>query len=167
MLCGPCRGGLYPLPQLSHTAQKLLLSAIKPSSHRWHCRLGHHSCDVVSRVLRSNNLLCSGLESDETICDACLHVKAHWLPYPQSLSQSTAPLQLVFSDVWGPAIDSFGNKKYYVSFIDDYSKFTSLYLLHRKSEVFKFFKNFKALLNVCFIAKSLPCKLTGVMNMNP
>jgi hypothetical protein len=40
-----------------------------------------------------------------------------------------ASLQLVFSDVWGSTIDSFGNKKYYVSFIDDYSKFTWLYLL--------------------------------------
>jgi hypothetical protein len=29
----------------------------------------------------------------------------------------------VFSDVWRPAIDSFGNKKHYMSFIDDYSKF--------------------------------------------
>jgi hypothetical protein len=28
-----------------------------------------------------------------------------------------------FSDVWGPTIDLFGNKKYYMSFIDDYSKF--------------------------------------------
>jgi hypothetical protein len=77
LLCGPCRGGLYPLPQLPQSTQKLLLSAIKPSSQRWHCRLGHPSRDIVRCVLRSNNLLCSGLDSDETICDACLHAKAH------------------------------------------------------------------------------------------
>jgi hypothetical protein len=142
LLCGPCRGGLYPLPQLPQSTQKLLLLAIKPSSQRWHCRLGHPSRDIVHRVLRSNNLLCSGLDSDETICDACLHAKAHQLLYPRSLSQSTAPLQLVFSDVWRPAMDSFGNKKYYVSFINDYNKFTWIYLLHRKSEVFKFFQEF-------------------------
>jgi hypothetical protein len=42
-------------------------------------------------------------------------------------------LELVFSDVWGLAIDSFSRKKYYVSFIDDYSKFTWIYLLRHKS----------------------------------
>jgi hypothetical protein len=39
-------------------------------------------------------------------------------------------------------IDSFGNKKYYVSFIDDFSKFTWIYLLRHRSEVFHFFKEF-------------------------
>jgi hypothetical protein len=73
---------------------------------------------VVS-LIRSNNFLCSGYDSGESICDACLHAKVHQLPFPQSSSRSTAPLQIVFSDVWGPAVDSFGNKKYYVSFIND------------------------------------------------
>jgi hypothetical protein len=45
----------------------------------------------------------------------------------------------------GPALDSFGNKKYYIRFIDDYSKFTSIYLLHHKSEAFQFFKEFQTL----------------------
>jgi hypothetical protein len=60
------------------------------------------------------------------------------------------PLQLVSSDVWGHTIDSFGNKKYYIIFIDDYSKFTWLYLLHRKSEVFKFFQEFQSLVERMF-----------------
>jgi hypothetical protein len=50
--------------------------------------------------------------------------KSHQLPYPNSLSISKDPLELVFFDVWGPAPESVGRKKYYVSFIDDYSKFT-------------------------------------------
>jgi hypothetical protein len=29
--------------------------------------------------------------------------KSHQLPYPKSTSVSTSPLELVFSDVWGPA----------------------------------------------------------------
>jgi hypothetical protein len=135
LLRGPCRG-LYPIPHLPQHAQKLLLSAIKPLSHRWHCRLGQPSRDIVRRVLSQNNLVCPRLESDDSVCDACLCAKAHQLPYKLSISRSTTPLQLVFSDVWGPAIDSFGNKKYYISFIDDYSKFTWIYLLRCKSEVF-------------------------------
>jgi hypothetical protein len=92
-----------------------------------------------------NKLPCSGVESSKTICDACLRTKAHQLPYPKSRSHSLSPLELIFSNVWGPAIDSFGNKMYYVSFIDDFSKFTWIYLLHHKSEVSKFFKEFQCL----------------------
>jgi hypothetical protein len=72
------------------------------------------------------------------VCDACACAKAHQLPY----QFSSAPLELIFSDVWGPAIDSFGRKKYYMFFIDDYSKFTWLFLLRKKYDVFKFFLEF-------------------------
>jgi hypothetical protein len=33
-------------------------------------------------------------------------------------------LELVYSDVWGPALESVARYKYYVSFINDFSKFT-------------------------------------------
>jgi hypothetical protein len=65
--------------------------------------------------------VCSGLES---ICDACMCAKAHQLPFPRSSSHSTAPLELIYSDIWGPAVNSFGHKQFYVSFIDDFSRFT-------------------------------------------
>jgi hypothetical protein len=51
--------------------------------------------------------------------------------------------QLVFSDVWGPSSESFGHVKYYVSFIDDYRKFTWIYLLKKKSDVFQKFCDFQ------------------------
>jgi hypothetical protein len=50
----------------------------------------------------------------KTVCDACQQAKSHQLPYPVPNSISKAPLDLVFSDVWGPAIDSSGRKNYYV-----------------------------------------------------
>jgi hypothetical protein len=45
------------------------------------------------------------------------------------------PLKVFFSNVWGPTPDSIGGKKYYVSFIDDFNKFTWIYLLKFKCEV--------------------------------
>jgi hypothetical protein len=62
---------------------------------------------------------------------------------------------LIYSDVWGPTVDSFGNKNYYASFIDDFSKFTWLYLLGHKFEVFKFFKEFQCLVEHMFNRKIL------------
>jgi histone deacetylase 1/2 len=55
---------------------------------------------------------------------------------------STVPLQQIFSDVWGPVPTSVGHHNYYVSFIDDFSKFTWIYLIKKKSDVFHNFMNF-------------------------
>jgi hypothetical protein len=74
------------------------------------------------------------------------------LSYSVSFSHSSVPLELFFY-VWGPAIDSFGCKKYYVSFIDDYSKFTWIHLLHSKSKVFKYFIEFQRLVGRRFDRK--------------
>jgi hypothetical protein len=57
------------------------------------------------------------------------------LPIQKSTSVSTSPLELFFSDLWGPTSESFGCFKYYMSFIDDYSKFMWIYLLKKKSDV--------------------------------
>ncbi len=79
------------------------------------------------------------------MCDACQQAKSHQLPYPKSSSISSVPLELVYSDVWGPATDSVGRKNYYVSFIDDFSKFTWIYFLKCKSEVLQKFQEFQSL----------------------
>jgi histone deacetylase 1/2 len=77
------------------------------------------------------------------VCDPCHQTKSHQGPYPVSTSVSTVPLEQVFSDVWGPAPASVGKHQYYVSFIDDYSKFTWIYLLKKRSEVYQVFLNFQ------------------------
>jgi hypothetical protein len=156
LLHGPCKGGLYPLPPSSSKYRKLVFSAIKISAARWHSRLGHPARDIVRRVVSTNNLPCATFESlAGSVCDACACAKAHQLPYSVSLSRSSAPLELIFSDVLGLAIDSFGRKKYYVSFIDDYSKFIWLYLLHSKFEVYKYFLEFQRLVEQQFDRKIL------------
>jgi hypothetical protein len=100
LLHGPCKGGLYPLSSsLPPSLQKFASAVIKLSPDHWHHRLGHPFHDIVRRVLRDNNLLCSTTTNKGSICDACLKAKARQLPYPISSSHSLAPLDLVFSDV--------------------------------------------------------------------
>ena len=50
----------------------------------------------------------------------------------------------MFSYVWGHAQTSISGHNYYVSFIDAYSRFTWLYLIKRKSDVFDVFTQFQA-----------------------
>jgi len=100
-----------------------------------------------------NNLPCLGESNKESVCDACQKAKSHQLPYPKSHSVSSQPLQLIFSDVWGPSPFCVGRNKYYVSFIDDYSKFVWLYPLKHKSEVFQKFHEFQNLVERLFNRK--------------
>jgi hypothetical protein len=100
------------------------VSAIKPTTTRWHSRLGHQAFPIVQRVISNFNLPCFSNENKDSVCDACQQAKSHQLPYSSSSSVSSSPLYLIFSDVWHPTIDSVGKKKFYVSFIDDFSKFT-------------------------------------------
>jgi hypothetical protein len=81
-----------------------------------------------------------------------------------STSRASAPLELVFLDVWGPIIYSFGRKNYCVSFIDDYNKFTWICLLHHK-RCPNIFLNFRSSLNECLIARSLLFNLIGEESM--
>lgn len=154
ILRGRRSGGLYPFPSSTDGFRKLVCATTKVSVDTWRNRLGHPSSPIVHQVISKNKLPCfSSQSSHKTLCDACQQAKSHQLPYSRSSSESSVPLELVFSDVWGPAIDSVGRKNYYVSFIDDFSKFTWIYLIKYKSEVFQKFKEFQNLVERHFDRK--------------
>jgi histone deacetylase 1/2 len=60
----------------------------------------------------------------------------------------------VFYDVWRPALAYARISKYYVSFIDDYTKFTWIYLLKNKYDVFHKFHDFQRR-NECLFDKKI------------
>ena len=155
------RGGIYPLPSKPSIHGRHVLGVSRPSSSHWHRRLGHPSFTIVSQVLKENDLPFSNKEH-ESVCDACQKAKSHQLPYSSSSSVSKAPLELIFSDVWGPAPTSVGRNNYYVSFIDDFSKFAWIYLLQKNLMFFRNSVIFSSMLNVFSTQKSLPCNLIGV-----
>jgi histone deacetylase 1/2 len=133
LLRGKFEGGLYPMKSSSN---KQVRPASKPTTSLWHSHLGHAAHPVIQQVLSRNNLSFSLDQNTGAVCDACQQGKSHQLLDPRSSSESRHPSDLVFSDVWGPTPNSFGRYSYYVNFIDDFSKFTWIYLLRHKSEVF-------------------------------
>lgn len=61
---------------------------------------------------------------------------------------------IVYSDVWGPSsIISLFGFKYFITFMDDYSRVTWVYLLKNKSDVFVAFKSFYHMVATQFSAK--------------
>jgi Integrase core domain len=60
-----------------------------------------------------------------------------------STSKTHSPFELVHSDVWGPVpLILYNRFKYFILFIDDFSRTTWLYLLRSKDKVFDCFVEF-------------------------
>ena len=114
----------------------------------WHRRLGHLNVRSV-RFLES---MVSGmtLEKDEPslpFCEGCVEGKQHRAPFPKDGgTRATKPLEIVHSDVCGPMrTTSIGGSRYFVTFIDDFTRRVWLYPLKTKGECLEKFKEFKAL----------------------
>ena len=105
----------------------------------WHCRLGHLFIDRL-KLLSSSGSLGSVSSSSLSMCTSCRLAKHLTLPFYSSDTVFVASFDLVHSDVWGPAPSpSLSGFSYYVCFIDDYSRYTWLYLMCSHSKVFSIY----------------------------
>ena len=62
---------------------------------------------------------------------------------PRVNKRASAPFELVYFDVWGPCLVMSSIKfKYFVTFVDDFSRVTWLYLMKSHFELFSHFSVF-------------------------
>ena len=116
------------------------------SLETWHHRLGHLNVRDVLELSKKG--LAEGMSiksgDEQMSCDVCLLGKMTALPFPKRSQRSTGVLDIVHSDVWGPSrTESFKRKKYFVTFIDDYSRWCEVYFLSKKGDVLQAFKDYK------------------------
>lgn len=118
----------------------------------WHARLGHIGLPALHTLARQE--LVDGIDFsgwvDNTldICEACVYGKTTRAAFPTGGERSqptTRPLELVHSDLCGPfPVPSFRGARFYVSFIDDFTRNAWVYYLAHKSDTLAAFKTFKA-----------------------
>ena len=105
-----------------------------------HSRLGHLSLSKFRKLVPHFSSL-SSLE-----CESCQLGKHTCVWFPKRLDPRTkSPFELVHTDVWGPSrTTSTLEFRYFVTFIDDYSRCTWLFLMKTRVELFSIFQKFHA-----------------------
>jgi len=146
--------GLYIFPtSISPTNHPQTYLSQRAPLDVWHCQMGHPSYQTVRHLVSKFSLPTSS-NKIPSICSACQQGKSHRLPFSSFQSIYTHPLELIFSDVWGPSpIMSTHNNKYYVSFVDHFSKYTWLFPIPAKSSVMQIFFSFQKLVECQFNCK--------------
>ena len=97
----------------------------------------------MNNMVRGSSLI----NKPERVCEECIFGKQHREMFPDGKSyRARTPLEIVHSDISGPVQTmSIGGCKYFLTFIDDYSRKTWVYFLKHKSNAFSCLQQFKAL----------------------
>jgi len=110
----------------------------------WHRRITHLGLDSL-KALPS---LVDGIPSLNGKCDcnSCIVGKHAGRPFtPLINKRATEQLELIHSEICGPMpVASFRGASYMLLFIDDATRFTSVYIIKRKSDVLDRFKEYQA-----------------------
>jgi len=131
---------LSPSPMSNYVA----CNVVQCDNQVWHRRLGHPNSHALRVLLKSGLLGNKNLtSSNNDIVDyaSCKLGKSKTLPFSLHKTCTTKPFEVIHTDVWGIApVISHEHYKYFVIFIDDFTRFTWVYFLRSKSEVFSMFK---------------------------
>jgi transposase InsO family protein len=114
----------------------------------WHQRYGHLSYKGIGVLVSKNMVL--GLPKVKEPAEKCTDCMKGKQQKENITKKSTwraeTVLELIHSDICGPINpESNGGKRYFITFIDDYTRKTWIYLLSEKSEALVMFQRFKVL----------------------
>ena len=138
---------------LAHT------SANGDAMELWHKRLGHFNAKGVKALQNMVSGMDLGKVPSNVVpfaCEGCVEGKQARQPFPSDGgTHATKVLELVHSDVCGPMrTTSMGGGRYFLTFIDDFSRKVWVYVLKSKREVFEKFVEWKAL-----VERQSECKI--------
>lgn len=114
----------------------------------WHKRVAHMNYQRLKNLPQSGLVLGISILQNappKCICKACEFGKSSRRPFSHEGIRSRRSLELIHSDLWTPSVPTLNGHKYYVSFVDDYSCKTWLYVMKEKFEAFQQFQEFKAM----------------------
>jgi transposase InsO family protein len=113
---------------------------------KWHQRYGHLNVADLKKMKNEDMVLGMNFpnKSNDLKCETCAKCKIRVQPFTQSVNREKELLGLVHSDICGPiGTESLGGAKYFVTFIDDCSRYTETAMLRSRADVLQAFKDYK------------------------
>jgi len=145
------------LYKVIHEGEIIAVAKEVLTPEQFHRRMGHVSIKTTCKLVDGKHVLGVRLDGtpdpDKFFCESCVYAKATRKPVPKKREGDRAQnfADEIHSDLWGKApIESKGGKRYWITFTDDKTRLTWLNLLHKKSEAFKSYKTFEALVETQF-----------------
>lgn len=93
----------------------------------WHQRLGHLNLKDVSKITRIQ------LPKQLSRCASCMAGKQHAVFNRNPQERATKPFEFIHSDLSGLLPTSLGGYRYFLVFVDDFTRYTHTYFLKGKS----------------------------------
>ena len=107
-------------------------------------RLGHIGVKRMKKI-HANGLLESLDYESVDACEPCLMGKMTITPFSGTIERPTDLLEIIHTCVYGPmSVEVHGGYRYFLTFIDDLSRYGYIYLMKHKSETFEKFKEFQS-----------------------
>ncbi|RVW30563.1 Retrovirus-related Pol polyprotein from transposon TNT 1-94 [Vitis vinifera] len=116
-----------------------------------HYRLGHPSFVYLAKLFPK---LFINKNPASYHCEICQFAKHTRTVYPQIPYKPSTVFSLVHSDVWGPSrIKNISGTRWFVTFVDDHTRVTWVFLMKEKSEVGHIFQTFNLMVQNQFNSK--------------
>ena len=137
-------GCLYVLQTLIDNENASTSAYIVESLDLWHARIGHLNTKSLNR-LHAMGFIPNLDDKSHKKCEVCVEAKYTRRPFNSVKERTSDLLDLVHSDLADfRNTESRGGKRYYITFVDDFSRYTKLYLLRSKDEAEQMFYIYKA-----------------------
>jgi histone deacetylase 1/2 len=143
VLSGRSRGGLYIMYESSATLlpQAFLFACLSTCIDiwHWHCWLGHLNLRILSFLVSNKKISCTSKQFHFN-CQACSLGKSLRLSLGPMGHKTSTPLELIFSDIWGPSpMLSSDDFWYFVIFVDVHTKYILFFFLWLQNLMFSIF----------------------------
>jgi len=124
--------GLYVVSLENTDSCCLNVTSLHDDADIWHLRMGHLSAGRLEIMKRQYRFISS---RNDFVCNTCHLAKQRKLPFVNSKSRAECQFDLIHVDIWGPCPSaSMNGNRYFLTIVDDYTRYTWVILLKNKSE---------------------------------
>ncbi|CAB0042349.1 unnamed protein product [Trichogramma brassicae] len=141
-------GDLYFMKEADESHQVASFAKPKISLGEWHVRLGHLNYKDLKTMFQKRYVEGTDTVQIEDIgnCSTCVAAKMTREPFQSRSQYAKNPLEVIHTDVCGPMrTTSNGGARWFVTFIDEHTRFCHVYPMKEKSQVVEKFLEYKNL----------------------